>query len=154
MAADRRGAFAEAAELIAPNVAWAERTGSRAAHDTRPHMIRGLMLTRLDRLDEAYATIQRGRRDAEALGLADAVATYHYQLAYVDFLRGRLDDAFAELVTHEQLVRADRERLAAAGAEPGGGDRAAPRRRARRPSATWSRPSARRGRARRRTAAT
>ena len=62
-------------------------------------MIRGLMLTRLDRLDEAYATIQRGRHGAEALGLADAVATYHYQLAFVDYARGRLDDALAELVT-------------------------------------------------------
>jgi DNA-binding CsgD family transcriptional regulator len=103
MAAEADGAFAEAAELIAPNVAWAERTGSRAAHDTRPHMIRGLMLTRLDRLEEAHVTIQRGRHSAEVLGLADAVATYHYQLAFVDFVRGRLDDALAELVTHEEL---------------------------------------------------
>jgi DNA-binding CsgD family transcriptional regulator len=104
MAAAARGAFAEAADLIAPNVRWAERSGSRAAYDTRPHMILGLMLGRLDRLDEAYATIQRGRRAAETLGLTDALATFHYQLAYVEFLRGRLDDALAELATHAQLA--------------------------------------------------
>ncbi len=104
MAADGRGAFSEAADLIAPNVRWADESGSRFAHDTRPHMILGLMLWRLDRLDEAVATIQRGRRAAESLGLGDAVPVYHYQLAVVHFLRGRLDDALAELAAHAQLA--------------------------------------------------
>jgi len=104
MAADGRGAFSEAADLIAPNVRWADESGSRFAHDTRPHMILVLMLWRLDRLDEALATIQRARRAAESLGLGDAVPVYHYQLAVVHFLRGRLDDALAELATHAQLA--------------------------------------------------
>ena len=42
-------------------------------------MIRGLMLARLDRLDDARATIQRGRRAAETLGIADALPVFHYQ---------------------------------------------------------------------------
>ena len=29
---------------------------------------------------------------------------FHYQLAFVDFLRGRLDDALAELASHAQLA--------------------------------------------------
>ena len=67
-------------------------------------MILGLMLIRLDRFDEASATIQRGRRGAEALGMADALPVFHYQAAYLDFSRGRLDDALAELATRARLA--------------------------------------------------
>jgi DNA-binding CsgD family transcriptional regulator len=104
IAADARGAFAEAADLMAPGVRWAERTGSREAYDARPHMILGLMLARLDRFADAQTTIQHGRRGAEALGIADALPVFHYQLAYVNLLRGRLDDALAELATRAQLA--------------------------------------------------
>jgi DNA-binding CsgD family transcriptional regulator len=62
------------------------------------------MLARLDRLQEASATIQRGRRAAEAVGIADALPVYHYQAAYVAFAAGRLDDALAELAAHAQLA--------------------------------------------------
>lgn len=104
VAAAARGRFTEAAELMAPSVRWADRTVSRAAHDTRPHMIRGNMLARVDRLDEARATYQRGRRGAEALGIADALPIYHFQIAFIDFLQGRLDDAGAELQAHAELA--------------------------------------------------
>jgi DNA-binding CsgD family transcriptional regulator len=104
IAADAAGRFAEAAELIAPSVRWAEETQSREAQDARPHMIHGLMLARLDRLDDASATIERGRRAAEALGIADALPVYHYQAALVAFVRGQLDDALAELATRAQLA--------------------------------------------------
>ncbi|HEY1276373.1 MAG TPA: AAA family ATPase [Thermoleophilaceae bacterium] len=95
--AGARGRFTEAAELTAPGVQWADRTRSRAAFDTRPHTIHGQMLLCIDRLDEARATIERGRRGAEALGIADALPLFSHQLALVDFSRGRLDDAQAEL---------------------------------------------------------
>jgi DNA-binding CsgD family transcriptional regulator len=104
MAADARGAFSEAAELIGRNVRWAETRRTRAAYDTRSHMIQSLMLARLDRLDEAEASIRHGRRGSELHGLADAVPVFHYQQAFVDLLRGRLDDALAELATRSQLA--------------------------------------------------
>jgi len=104
MAADARGAFSEAAELIGRNVRWAEATGTRAAYDQRSYMIQSLMLARLDRLDDAEASINRGRHTSEIHGLADAVPVFHYQLAFVDLLRGRLDDALAELATRSQLA--------------------------------------------------
>ena len=104
MAADARGAFTEAAALIGRNVRWAERDGTRAAYDMRSHMIQSLMLARLDRLDEAEESIRHGRRASEVHGLADAVPVFHYQLAFVDLLRGRLDDALAELATRSQLA--------------------------------------------------
>ncbi len=104
IAAEAAGRFTEAAELMAPGVRWADETRSRESHDARPHMILGLLLTRLDRLEEASAVIQRGRRAAEALGIADAVPVYHYQSALVGFVRGRLDDALAELATHAELA--------------------------------------------------
>jgi DNA-binding CsgD family transcriptional regulator len=104
MAADARGAFSEAAELIGRNVRWAEATRTRAAYDIRPYMIQSLMLARLDRLDDAEASIRRGRRTSELHGLADAVPVFHYQLAFVDLLRGQLDDALAELATRSQLA--------------------------------------------------
>jgi DNA-binding CsgD family transcriptional regulator/tetratricopeptide (TPR) repeat protein len=103
-AADGRGAFAEAADLIAPSVRWADLRGSRAAYDARPHMILSLMLIRLDRFDEAQATIRRGRHAAESLGIADALPVFHYQQALLDFCRGRLDDALAELDTRSRIV--------------------------------------------------
>jgi DNA-binding CsgD family transcriptional regulator/tetratricopeptide (TPR) repeat protein len=103
-AAEGRGAYAEAAELLVPSVRWADLRGSRAAFDARPHMILSLMLIRLDRFDEAQATIHRGRSAAESLGIADALPVFHYQQALLDFWRGRLDDALAELDTRSRLV--------------------------------------------------
>src|SRR5207248_1254918 len=73
-------------------------------YDARPHMILSLMLIRLDRFDEAQATIHRGRYAAESLGIADALPVFHYQQALLDFWRGRLDDALAELDTRSLLV--------------------------------------------------
>ena len=102
MAASRGGRFAEAAELITPTVRWAERASAGAGHETQPHLTLGPVLVFLDRLDEAYETIQRGRRGAETLGIA--LPVYHFQAGYVDFLRGRLDDTLAELATHDQLA--------------------------------------------------
>ena len=104
IAADAAGRFADAAELMEPRVRWAEQAASREAHDARPHMILGLMLARLDRFDDAAATIERGRRAAETLGFADALPVYHYQAAWVALARGELDDALAELDSHAQLA--------------------------------------------------
>lgn len=98
------GEFARAQELIEPVVRWADREGTSAAQDARPHMLSGLMLIRLDRFDEAETTIQRGRRAAESLGLVDALPVYHYQQALLDYSRGRLDDAVAELDTRDRLI--------------------------------------------------
>lgn len=104
LAASVRGRFAEAAELIADSASKVEAIGSREAYDSCPHMILGLQLARLDRLDEAAAAIQRGRRASEALGMIDTLASFHYQLALVDWLRGRLEDALAELATHRDYA--------------------------------------------------
>jgi DNA-binding CsgD family transcriptional regulator len=104
MAADTRGAFGEAADVIARNVRWVEAVDTRAAWDMRPHMIHGLLQVRLDRFDEGEATIRRGRAGSERLGLVEAVPVFHYQLALVDFLRGRLDDALAELAIRNELA--------------------------------------------------
>jgi hypothetical protein len=46
----------------------------------------------------------RGRYAAESLGVADALPVFHYQQALLDFWRGRLDDALAELDTRSRLV--------------------------------------------------
>jgi DNA-binding CsgD family transcriptional regulator/tetratricopeptide (TPR) repeat protein len=100
IAAARRGAFAAATELLTPYVRWAEHAG--AGRDTQPHLIIGPYLVFLDRLDEAYDTIQRGRSGAETLGIT--LPVYHFHAGFIDFLRGRLDDALAELATHDQLA--------------------------------------------------
>jgi tetratricopeptide (TPR) repeat protein len=88
IAAEAAGRFSEAADLMAPGVRWADEMRARECHDARPHMILGLLLTRLDRLEEASAVIQRGRHATEALGIGDAVPVYHYQSALVAFVRG------------------------------------------------------------------
>ena len=104
IAAEVAGRFTHAVELIAPTADWADEARSHEAHDARPHMILGRLLARLDRLDEASAAIQRGRRGAEALGIADAVPVYHSQAALVAHLGGNLDDASAELAVHAELA--------------------------------------------------
>jgi DNA-binding CsgD family transcriptional regulator len=100
LAASADGRFLESAKLIGESARDVEALGSREAYDSCPHMILGLQLARLDRLDEAYTAIQRGRRASEGLGMVDTLASFHYQLALVEMLRGRLDDALAELATH------------------------------------------------------
>lgn len=102
--ADRRGAYAEAAELIARIVRWAELRGSRGAFDARPYIIFSLLLIRLDRFAEAQRTLHRGRYAAQSLGTADALAVFHYQQALLHFGRGQLDDALAELDTRARLA--------------------------------------------------
>jgi DNA-binding CsgD family transcriptional regulator/tetratricopeptide (TPR) repeat protein len=99
-----RGAFTEAAELMAPIVRWVEQSGSRAAHDVRPHMMLSVMLILLDRFDDAHTTIQRARDASESLGIVLVLPALHFQLALLEFSRGRLDDALAELETRTQLV--------------------------------------------------
>jgi DNA-binding CsgD family transcriptional regulator/tetratricopeptide (TPR) repeat protein len=100
LAAGASGHFVEAAELIDESARAVEALGTREAYDACPHMILGLALMRVDRLDDAYAAIQRGRQASEALGMVDTLASFHYELALVDMLRGRLDDALAELAIH------------------------------------------------------
>jgi hypothetical protein len=104
LAAGVRGRYVEAEALISESARTVEAIGSREAYDSCPHMVLGLQLARLDRLDEAYAAIQRGRRASEALGMVDTLASFQYELALVDLLRGRLDDALAELTTHQELA--------------------------------------------------
>jgi DNA-binding CsgD family transcriptional regulator len=104
LAASARGRFVEAAELIEHSAREVEAIGSREAYDSCPHLILGLQLARLDRLDDAYDALQRGRRASEALGMVDMLASFHYELALVELLRGRLDDALAELATHAEYA--------------------------------------------------
>src|SRR6202012_808972 len=81
LAANLRGRFVEAAELIAASARTVEAIGSRAAYDSCPHLILGVQLARLDRLDEAADAVQRGRRASEALGMIDTLAPVYYRLA-------------------------------------------------------------------------
>lgn len=104
LAADGRGAFGEAAELVTPVVRWVDRSGSRAAFEARPHLILSLMQMRLDQFADAQLTIQRGRHIAESLGVADALPLFHGQQALLYFHCGQLDDALAELDTQVRLV--------------------------------------------------
>jgi DNA-binding CsgD family transcriptional regulator len=104
LVASARGRFAEAAALIGESAREVEAIGTREAYDSCPHMILGLQLARLDELDQAYDAIQRGRRASESLGMVDTLASFHYQLALVDLVRGHIDDALAELATHHQYA--------------------------------------------------
>ncbi|HET6864896.1 MAG TPA: AAA family ATPase [Solirubrobacteraceae bacterium] len=104
LAASARGRFVEAAAVIERSAHEVEAIGTREAYDSCPHLILGLQLARLDRLDEAYDALQRGRRASEALGMLDMLASFHYELALVELLRGRLDDALAELATHHEYA--------------------------------------------------
>jgi DNA-binding CsgD family transcriptional regulator/tetratricopeptide (TPR) repeat protein len=73
----------------------ADRSGGAARH-RHPRIWLGSALTSLDRLDEAGATLRRGREESERLGVNWAQPLWHYYNAALLTARGRLDEAAAE----------------------------------------------------------
>lgn len=64
----------------------------------------GLMLIATDRADEGRRVLDRGRRLAESLGAASALALHHIAAADGLFLLGEWDDATAEIETGTSLL--------------------------------------------------
>jgi DNA-binding CsgD family transcriptional regulator len=97
--------YGEARALAKRAIATATAAGTCDAHRAQPHVLGALVLTELDRLDEAIEMLARGREIAEALGMRGMLSIYHNLTAYAHFWSGRWDDAVAELETAVRLAR-------------------------------------------------
>ncbi|MGH9015446.1 MAG: helix-turn-helix transcriptional regulator [Acidimicrobiia bacterium] len=75
-----------------------------AALHCTPHAYLGLALLGADRLDEARAAGEEGRRRSTELGHVLALANYHALLARIGWFSGRWDDAVAELDSAASLA--------------------------------------------------
>lgn len=97
--------FDRAIECGRAAVAASARGGTRAARRT-PHYYLGLSLMNADRVGEAIAVLNEGRRTAESAGLVSATAMYHTALITCCFHTGDWDDGTAEAEA-ARLLQAD-----------------------------------------------
>ena len=97
-------------ELIDEAVRLADHSPQRSGHRNPLHLARGSILMDLDRLQEARATLQTGRRISEELGVRWRLPFYQAVLGMERFLAGEWDDALAELEEALELTRETGER--------------------------------------------
>lgn len=93
--AEHRGQPERALQLIDDAVSRADRSPDLLGHRYPVHGTRGHILMELDRLDDARATLQAGRRIGELLGTRWALPSVEAFLAVERFLSGHWDDAIA-----------------------------------------------------------
>jgi DNA-binding CsgD family transcriptional regulator len=95
---------ASALEIIDDAVRRADQSPDRQGHRFPIHITRGFILTELDRLDEARATLDAGRRIGEELGIGWQPPNYQVISAVTRFLAGEWDDAIAEVEAARDLA--------------------------------------------------
>ncbi|HTQ93276.1 MAG TPA: AAA family ATPase [Streptosporangiaceae bacterium] len=94
---ENRGHLREALQIADEAVLLADQSPGRLGHRYPVHIPRGFILVALDRLDEARATIETGRRISEEHGIRWPLASYHAVRAFERFIAGHWDDAIAEI---------------------------------------------------------
>ena len=102
--AEFQGQLGEACRLIDEALRRADQTPGRQGHRYPLHADRGFILTELDRLDEAAATLRTGRRICEDLGLGWPLPSYHIATAVERYFVGEWDDAIAEVEASIELA--------------------------------------------------
>ncbi|HEY7048866.1 MAG TPA: hypothetical protein VH373_16710, partial [Jatrophihabitantaceae bacterium] len=103
--AECQGHLRDAGRLIDDALRVADQTPGRQGHRPHPlHADRGFILTELDRLDEAAATLGTGRRICEELGLGWHLPSYHTATAVERYIVGEWDDAVVEIEASIELA--------------------------------------------------
>jgi DNA-binding CsgD family transcriptional regulator/tetratricopeptide (TPR) repeat protein len=95
---------AGALEIIDGAVRRADQSPGREGHRFPIHVTRGFILTELDRLEQARATLATGRRIGEELGIRWQLPNYQIISAVTCFLAGEWDDAIAEVEAARELA--------------------------------------------------
>jgi DNA-binding CsgD family transcriptional regulator len=95
----------DALENIDEAVSLADQSSGRQGHRFPIHATRGVILTELDRLDEARSTLDAGRRISEELGSGWQIPNYQMFSAVTRFLAGDWDDAIAEVEASRELAQ-------------------------------------------------
>ena len=88
---------ARALEVIDEAVALADASPGRRGHRHPVQLIRGHILIQLDRLTEARAALDAGRRASEDLGVRWPQPAYQVFLGFAQMIAGDWDDAVTEL---------------------------------------------------------
>jgi DNA-binding CsgD family transcriptional regulator len=97
-------------QLIDEAVRLADQSAQRRGHQEVAHLARGNILMGLDRLQDARASLQTGRRISEELGVRWRLPLYQAVLGMERYLAGEWDDAMAELQAALDLTEETGER--------------------------------------------
>jgi DNA-binding CsgD family transcriptional regulator len=96
LTAEQRGDLALALRLAGDALSRADHSPARLGHRYTVRGVHGLILTDLDRFDEARSTLQAGARIAEELGIRLHLSSYQVFLAFEAFAAGDWDEALAD----------------------------------------------------------
>ncbi len=91
------GRLDEAVQICDDAVRLADESPGRVGHRYPVHVTRGRILTELDQLANARATLEAGRRISEELGARWPLATYQAYTGFERYTAGAWDDAVVEL---------------------------------------------------------
>jgi DNA-binding CsgD family transcriptional regulator/tetratricopeptide (TPR) repeat protein len=103
-AAEQRGQLSDALQIMDDAVRLADESPGRDGHRFPVHMHRGHILTGLDRVEDARATLEAGRRISEDLGVRWPLVTNQAHLGLNHYVAGEWDDAVAELEAGLELA--------------------------------------------------
>jgi DNA-binding CsgD family transcriptional regulator/tetratricopeptide (TPR) repeat protein len=99
-----RGQFADALRISDDALRLADESLARQGQQYPVHIARGSILTQLDRLEEARATLHAGRRINEERGVRWPLPSFGVYLGIERFTAGEWDDALAELESSLELA--------------------------------------------------
>ena len=105
------GRFSEALEAVDEALRRADESPGRLGHRYPLHLSRGHVLIDLDRLDDARAALDLGRRTSDEMGMRWPLASHHTMGGLGLFISGDWDDAAAELEASFALADETGERL-------------------------------------------
>src|SRR5262249_11841037 len=104
MIATLRGQFGDALRISDDALRLAEESLARHGQLYPVHIARGIILTQLDRLEEARATLHAGRRINEDRGVRWPLPSFGVYLGVERYTAGEWDDALAELESSLELA--------------------------------------------------
>jgi ATP/maltotriose-dependent transcriptional regulator MalT len=104
LVAELRGRLGDAIRIIDDGLRLADQSPGRQGHRHPLSMTRGHILVELDRLEEARATLDTGRRVSEEFGVRWHLPGYQAVRGMERFIAGEWDDAIAELEASVELA--------------------------------------------------
>lgn len=105
-----RGRLHDALRLVEDAIRCADASAGRKGHRYVHHLVRGHVLTELDRLPEARAALETGMRLSEERGMRWSLGAYQLMLGLERFAVGDWDEALGEIGAGLELSEETGER--------------------------------------------